>query len=212
MAGAPQFALWVRRNNTKNVPARTAVSFITFLLTTFLKVKVKSKVNFIKISFSSSSSTLLLGLLGTLGKLQQNMWRRGESHSHWECSTFFLSWNSQTRSRYRSCNLAQNGGSTSICTSYGSQTQPCNNRNCRKFNNTFHVYIKVHLGMSDGPTQTPESKIVFFYPRYYNEFFFVFWQTSVAAGSVFVCYVVVGLLHSYLQPLFLICQIWSNAA
>ena len=155
MAGAPQFALWVRRNNTKNVPARTAVSFITFLLTTFLKVKVKSKVNFIKISFSSSSSTLLLGLLGTLGKLQQNMWGRGESHSHWECSTFFLSWNSQTRSRYRSCNLAQNGGSTSICTSYGSQTQPCINPNCRKFNNTFHVYIKDrpstpwHVGRSD---------------------------------------------------------------
>ena len=124
-------------------------------LTTFLKVKVKSKVNFIKISFSSSSSTLLLGLLGTLGKLQQNMWGRGESHSHWECSTFFLSWNSQTRSRYRSCNLAQNGGSTSICTSYGSQTQPCINPNCRKFNNTFHVYIKDrpstpwHVGRSD---------------------------------------------------------------
>ena len=50
--------------------------------------------------------------------------------------------------------------------------------------------------MSDGPTQTPESKIVFFYPRYYNDFFFFFFlQTSVAVGSVFVCYVVVGLLH-----------------
>ena len=61
--------------------------------------------------------------------------------------------------------------------------------------------------MSDGPTQTPESKIVFFDPRYYNDFFFVFLQTSVAVGSVFVCYVVVGLLHSYLQPLFLICNV-----
>ena len=66
--------------------------------------------------------------------------------------------------------------------------------------------------MSDGPTQTPESKIVFFIQDIIMNFFSFFWQTSVAAGSVFVCYVVVDLLHSYLQPLFLICQIWSNAA
>ena len=39
----------------------------------------------------------------------------------------------QTQSRTRPCNVAQCGGSTSICTSTGSTTQSCNNNCCREF-------------------------------------------------------------------------------
>ena len=39
----------------------------------------------------------------------------------------------QTQSRTRTCNVAQCGGSTSICTSTGSTTQSCNNNACGEF-------------------------------------------------------------------------------
>ena len=39
----------------------------------------------------------------------------------------------QTQSRTRTCNVAQCGGSTYICTSTGSSTQSCNNNCCREF-------------------------------------------------------------------------------
>ena len=39
----------------------------------------------------------------------------------------------QTRSRTRPCNVAQNGGSTSVCTSTGIERESCNNNQCREF-------------------------------------------------------------------------------
>ena len=43
----------------------------------------------------------------------------------------------QTQSKTRTCNVAQCGGSTSICTSTGSTTQSCNNNACGEF----HTYL-----------------------------------------------------------------------
>ena len=44
----------------------------------------------------------------------------------------------QRRSRTRPCNVAQNGGSTSVCTSTGIRTQSCNNNYCREFQLLFN--------------------------------------------------------------------------
>ena len=57
---------------------------------------------------------------------------------------FSLSWNSQMRTRPQRCNLAQYGGSTSICKRDREIWGRCDppNPKCRKFNNTIHVWIK----------------------------------------------------------------------
>ena len=55
-----------------------------------------------------------------------------------------LGWNQlitimlQSRSRTRPCNVAQNGGSTSICTSAGTERESCNTNPCREFQPIFH--------------------------------------------------------------------------
>ena len=48
----------------------------------------------------------------------------------------------QTQSRTRGCRTAQNGGSTSVCTSTGSATQSCNSNGCREF----HPFLIKVLG------------------------------------------------------------------
>ena len=42
----------------------------------------------------------------------------------------FINHNLQTRSRSRSCNVAQHGGSTATCTTAETETQLCNSRRC----------------------------------------------------------------------------------
>ena len=48
----------------------------------------------------------------------------------------------QTQSRTRGCRTAQNGGSTSVCTSTGSATRSCNTNGCREF----HLHLINVLG------------------------------------------------------------------
>ena len=88
------------------------------------------------------SCRLILGQLELLGHVQQNMWRRGDIRmclfvskrrnlsSEKIVPIFSLH---QTQSRSRDCNVAQNGGSTAVCTSSETATRSCNNNACRKF-------------------------------------------------------------------------------
>ena len=52
----------------------------------------------------------------------------------------------QIRSRTRPCNVAQNGGSTSVCTSTGIERESCNTNQCREFQPIFYPdWIKFSL-------------------------------------------------------------------
>merc|ERR1719331_1128949 len=42
----------------------------------------------------------------------------------------FINHKFQTKSRSRSCNVAQHGGSTGTCTTAETETQPCNSQRC----------------------------------------------------------------------------------
>ena len=63
-----------------------------------------------------------------------------------------LEWNQlntimlQSRSRTRPCNVAQNGGSTSVCTTAGIERESCNTNQCREFQPIFYPdWIKFSL-------------------------------------------------------------------
>ena len=45
----------------------------------------------------------------------------------------FIPWMIQTQSRSRKCNVAKNGGSTSVCTSTVTEFQSCNTQSCCEF-------------------------------------------------------------------------------
>ena len=70
-------------------------------------------------------------------QLQQNLWRRGKMTNLREmiypCRKVLQRSLSQTQSRSRDCNVAQNGGSTAVCTSSETATRSCSTNACRKF-------------------------------------------------------------------------------
>ena len=71
-----------------------------------------------------------LGLHGVHGEVAT--WHAGEGWDPYNQAQLWILYFTQTQDRSRACNLAQNGGSTAICTSAETESQSCNTNGCRE--------------------------------------------------------------------------------
>ena len=77
-----------------------------------------------------------LGLHGVLGEVAP--WPVVEGWDPYNQTQLWILYFTQTQDRSRACNVAQNGGSTAICTSADTESQSCSTNGCRK---SIHVYL-----------------------------------------------------------------------
>ena len=140
MAAVHQLAVALPQNIAP-ATARVAVSLIIHIMIKLIMLNCNGQ-KYHKLDSPNEntllvSGRLILGLLGILGRMQRSLWWRGEKIL---CLLFILHC-PQTQTRSRRCNVAQNGGITSACSSSASENRPCNTQNCRKFHHTYHDKI-----------------------------------------------------------------------